>query len=215
MLKEPDYQGLTVTPSQWLREHIELNSDRLLIPKTGLVVTWKDVIRMQVNSGRIWPLNRYSIAIEIYLSGREKPAIVRLRFLKEQDFFDFFNWFSIALPFDLSVANLQEFYGGNIRNLLPDAYLAAVYEKITRPAEEGKRTLPASRDVLSGFAPIIQSGQILLGILLGVLALALIVGLATQNRTVIVLSLLFGAYLVVGMLSTLADKWRSRKTRSE
>lgn len=215
MLQAPDYQGLTVTPRQWLREQIDLNPDRLLLPKPGLAIAWKDIIRMEVTGGQIWPLNRYSIYMEIYLSGREKPAIVRLSFLKEQDFLDFFNWLSIVLPFDLSVANLKDFYGGSILNLFPDAYLAAVYEKITRPAEEGKRTLPASRNVLSGFAPVIQSGQILLGIVSGALVLALIVGLATQNNEVILLSLVFGAYLVIGMLKILADKWRSRNTRSD
>ncbi|MBK9746480.1 MAG: hypothetical protein IPO91_06820 [Chloroflexi bacterium] len=216
MLQAPDYQGLTVTPRQWLREQVDLNPSGLLLPKTGQFIAWQTIIRIAFTGNQIWPLNRYSISMEIYLSGRDKPAKVHLRFLKEQDFFDLLNWFSLVLPFDLSVANLKDFYGGNIRNLFPDAYLAAVYEKITRPAEEGKRTLPASSDVLSGFAPVIRAGQIWMGILSGGLGLALIVGLATQNRTVIVLSLLFSAYLLVGMLSTLADKWsRNRPSRSD
>ena len=215
MLKAFETQAITVTPSQRLRAQIELNANGFLIQKTKMFIAWSDIVRMEFRADESWPLNRHNIAMNVYRLGQVKPVKARIRFLKKQDFFDLLNWFSLVLPFDLSIADFRDVYGGTIRNLLPDAYLAAVDEKIIRPAEEGKRTLPASRNVLSGFAPVIQSGQILLGIVSGALVLALIVGLATQNNEVILLSLFLSVYPAAVILRILADKWsRSHKTHS-
>ena len=199
-------QNLTVTPSGWLRERIDLNATGLSLDKRKTYILWDEIVSLVFSFRESWPWG-WSGHIAVHQFSVATPMKLRLT-VKKRDLLDLIDWFRLVIPFDLSVYDPQDHYGGNIRTLLPDAYHAAVIEKILQPAQEGKRTLPGSHDVISGFASVKQTGLVLAWGCLGIVVLLLVVGVATGDDPLRNLGLIGAGFLAIML-------WQPHKQRLE
>jgi hypothetical protein len=206
----PELHTMNLMPSAKLRERIDLGRTGISVDRGMTYIPWDQIVTLEFQYGQsqLPLLDWTSIQLAILRVGAAKRAKLGLR-LKKQEFSELMDWFRLVLPFDLSVYDPEDHYGGNyIRSLLPDAYRAAVYEKILLPAEKGERSLPASVSVISGFSSVRNSGYLMGGGCLVVLALALILGLATDNEPLRNLALVFFLIFAVTLFGSFAQSRR-------
>ncbi len=199
----------TITPSAKLRQQIDLNAEGIALGNQPRI-RWEQLMSLE------WLLSdSFGGAVgDIVLYQAQADKVKGSLRLSKQDYDDLWIWLLFGLPVDVSAYDTRHHYGGVIRENLPDAYRAATYFKIFEPAQQGKRDLPASEDVIFGFHSVTQGGRLIMWFAVGLLALGLIFALVTGNAglrdIVLGVSFLFS----IAMLPALAQSikgWRRRQ----
>lgn len=188
---DPELHTLNLIPSDSLRERVNLSQTGISVDQGMTYIPWDQIVSLEFRPSQS--------RLTILQGDVTKRAKLKLP-SKKQEYSDLMNWFYLMLPFDLSIYDPDDPYGGDIRRVFPDAYRAAAYEKIISPAERGERPLPASLNVISGFSSVRKSGYLMSAGCLVVLVLAFIIGVTTGNGSLSSLSLIFFLLFAVSIL---------------